>query len=92
MSAGRIRGDEGWEPVPLLLAGLLLGVPVLTAAPSPAFTAEGDEFHFVTGLLRGTLRADGESLGLKPALWSRTGQDVACAYGLFSPCRLLMHA
>jgi len=60
-------------------------------APSAglAFAAAGEEFRFDTGMLRGTLRAGGKSLGLRPVLEGAAGTPVAGAFGLFSPYRLL---
>jgi hypothetical protein len=54
-----------------------------------AFTAAGQEFRFDTGVLRGTLREGGKSLGLRPVLEGSSATPVAGAFGLFSPYRLL---
>ncbi|HEY3324182.1 MAG TPA: hypothetical protein VGP72_27270 [Planctomycetota bacterium] len=52
-----------------------------------AFAPSGKEFSFDTGLLKGVLRPEGKSLGLRPVLSGTT--PVAGPYGLFSPYRLL---
>jgi len=54
-----------------------------------AFTAEGKEFRFDTGVLRGSLRVGGNSRGLGPVVDVATGMPVAGPYGLFTPYRLL---
>ena len=54
-----------------------------------AFTAAGNEYHFDTGVLRGTLRAQGQSKGLGPVEHIPTGKALAGAFGLLSPYRLL---
>jgi len=63
--------------------------PANSPPARPAFTAEGNEFHFDTGALRGTLRSQGKSLGLSPVVDSASGTTIARAYGLFSHYRLL---
>jgi hypothetical protein len=73
-----------WVVFLLLLAGLSNA-----AAPKPAFVAAGKEFHFDTGSLRGTLRAQGKSQGLGPVVDIRSGVNVAHSLGLLSPYRLL---
>ena len=71
------------------------GLPAKTLlaneAPSPvlAFEKVGNEFHFDTGVLRGTLRAAGRSCGLRPAVEIASGKQLAGAFGLLSPYRLL---
>ena len=55
----------------------------------PAFTPAGKEFSFDTGLLRGTFRSQGRSLGLTPMLDIASGAELAGPYGVFSPYRLL---
>lgn len=47
------------------------------------------EFHFDTGVLRGTLRAAGQSYGLKPVKHIPSGNPLAASAGLLSPYRLL---
>lgn len=54
-----------------------------------AFTAQGEECRFDTGVLRGTLRSQGRSLGLTSVVDSASGTAIARAYGLFSHYRLL---
>ncbi|MBL7040475.1 MAG: hypothetical protein ISR77_17695 [Pirellulaceae bacterium] len=54
-----------------------------------AFTAQGKECHFDTGVLRGTLRPQGRSLGLTSVVDTASGKAIARAYGLFSHYRLL---
>lgn len=54
-----------------------------------AFAAEGKEFRFDTGLLRGSLRREGRSLGLGPVTDTASGAALAGPYGLFSHYRLL---
>ena len=56
---------------------------------SLAFTAQGKEYHFDTGALRGALRSQGRSLGLTSVVDSSSGTAIARAYGLFSHYRLL---
>ncbi|MCX5670015.1 MAG: hypothetical protein NTU94_01665 [Planctomycetota bacterium] len=88
-------GCLGWA----VALGLLSAVAAEPGAPPPdvakappprlAFTAAGSEYHFDTGAWRGTLRAGGKSLGLRPVLEGASGAPVAGALGLFSPYRLL---
>ncbi len=60
------------------------------AAPATlAFVAEGKGFRFDTGVLRGTLRPEGKSLGLGPVTDVASGAALAGAYGLCSHYRLL---
>jgi len=54
-----------------------------------AFAAADKAFRFDTGVLKGTLREGGRSLGLKPVLEAASGTPLAGAFGLFSPYRLL---
>lgn len=54
-----------------------------------AFVAEGKEFRFDTGALRGTLRTQGRSLGLAPVFDAASGTKLSGAFGLFSHYRLL---
>jgi hypothetical protein len=54
-----------------------------------AFAAEGKEYRFDTGLLRGTLRPQGRSFGLTPMVDSASGSGITGALGLFSHYRLL---
>jgi hypothetical protein len=62
------------------------------AAESPlglALKAVGQEYRFDTGELRGTLRLEGKSLGLRPVLAGAPGTPIAGMMGLFSPYRML---
>ena len=79
-------------------AGLLFIVPALAGEPGAAaetpparlaFVASGKEYHFDTGVLRGTLRPEGKSLGLRPVLEGAAGTPIAGPYGLFSLYRML---
>jgi len=80
-----------------LIAGLLLIMPAFAGEPAPAppaanplsFVLSGQEYRFDTGVLRGTLRPEGKSLGLRPVLEGAAGLPVAGPYGFFSLYRLL---
>jgi hypothetical protein len=80
-----------------LAAGVIcIVVPALVAAgedapsaASLAFVAAEKEFRFDTGVLAGTLRSGGKSLGLGPVVHKATGTALAGPYGLFSHYRLL---
>jgi hypothetical protein len=54
-----------------------------------AFAAEGREYRFDTGLLRGTLRPQGRSFGLAPVVEAASGSTLSGGLGLFSHYRLL---
>ena len=82
------------------LAGLLLaaGTALLAVrfssaadAPSPrlAFTRAGNELQFDTGVLKGTLAEGGKPLGLRPLAHVASGVQLAGAFGILSPYRLL---
>lgn len=58
-------------------------------APKLAFVLDGKEFRFDTGLLQGTLRPQGRSLGLGPAVDSTSRATLTGGAGLFSHYRLL---
>jgi hypothetical protein len=60
-----------------------------TASSRLAFTAAGPEYRFDTGVLQGTLRAGGKSLGLRPVVDVASGTRLSGGMGLFSPYRLL---
>ncbi len=68
---------------------------VLLPAAMPAyaedlrFSPAGDEFHFDTGALRGTLRGGGKSTGLSAVFDCATGTNLARSMGVFSHYRLL---
>ncbi|MDD4868971.1 MAG: hypothetical protein PHR77_00320 [Kiritimatiellae bacterium] len=74
-----------------VLAATVSGIalPVLAAENKLAFITAGKEFHFDTGILRGTLRAGGQSKGLIPAFDCVTGRALTKSLGLFSHYRLL---
>ena len=75
-----------------IVAGIAPSIAVVGAegASGPlAFVPAGNEYHFDTGVLRGTLRENGGSLGLKPLFDVATGTPLAGLFGLFSPYRLL---
>jgi hypothetical protein len=72
------------------LASFCCGLAAIAgAAEPPAFIADGNAFRFDTGALRGTLRANGRSLGLLPVTDCATGTNLARSVGLFSHYRLL---
>ncbi len=76
--------------VSVALVVLALGVAASAAEPARlAFVAEGKEFRFDTGLLRGCLRPQGKSLGLAPVVDCASGTTLSGAYGLVSHYRLL---
>jgi hypothetical protein len=58
-------------------------------ASNLAFTREASELRFDTGVLKGTLGEGGKSLGLRPVAHVASGVQVAGAYGIFSPYRML---
>jgi sugar phosphate isomerase/epimerase len=80
-----------WLPLAglLFIASAAAGEPAETAPGRLAFTAAGKEYRFDTGVLRGTLREGGKSLGIKPMLEGTADTPVAGAFGLLSPYRLL---
>ncbi len=76
--------------LPVVLA--LTGGAACAADGPPArlaFTPEGNQFRVDTGVLAGTLRAGGKSLGLTPVREAASGAEIAGAFGLLSPYRLL---
>ena len=81
----------------LLMAGMAAAASFMGNAParadekspSLAFVATGKEYHFNTGVLRGTLRAGGVSKGLGSVQHIGTGKTISGAFGLLSPYRLL---
>ena len=79
--------------VTILAGGVVLAAQPAAVPPGLGFTAAGKEFHFDTGVLRGTLRADGHSLGIFPMLEDSSGKAVAGptwgGYGVLSPYRML---
>jgi len=54
-----------------------------------AFMAEGKEYRFDTGLLRGALRSQGRSFGLAPVVDISSKSTITGTLGLFSHYRLL---
>ena len=85
--SGLIRGT--------LAAGFALALSMASAwgaetgGDKLAFVAAGKEFQFDTGVLRGTLRSQGRSLGLTPVFNVESGAKLSGAFGLFSHYRLL---
>jgi hypothetical protein len=69
-----------------------LGVAFAAAAAESntlRFASRSDGgFGFDTGIIRGRLRAEGESLGLQQVAYARTGQRLDRGNGLLSPYRL----
>jgi hypothetical protein len=61
----------------------------VAGAAELAFTVNGKESRFDTGLLRGTLRPQGRSLGLAPVVDVASGATISGPIGLFSHYRLL---
>ena len=57
--------------------------------PKLAFTRAANELRFDTGVLKGTLGEEGKSLGLRPLTHRATGAQIAGAFGILSPYRLL---
>ena len=55
----------------------------------PTFTSTGNEYHFDTGALRGTLRAEGKSQGLTGLIHVASSVPVTQFMGCFSHYRLL---
>jgi len=72
-----------------VIAGLTALACSMATAAELAFTAEGKEFRFETGLVRGTLRPQGKSLGLTAVVDVASGTTLSGAYGLCSHYRLL---
>jgi hypothetical protein len=72
----------------------ILGILTLAGAlASPAadlrfHPAEGGAFHFDTGVLKGTLRSEGRSIGLLPATHLESGSELARSMGLFGVYRV----
>ena len=82
------------------LAALTLGSSLLASEPKPgeaakaaasklSFVADGKEFRFDTGVLRGVLRSQGRSAGLAPLIDAASGSVLSSGLGLFSHYRLL---
>ncbi len=83
-----MRHCNPWLCVALVFLALA-GRAAEQPAAKLAFTAEGKGFSFDTGLLRGTLRPQGKSLGLAPVVDCGSGTTLSGAYGLVSHYRLL---
>ena len=70
---------------------ILHSIQKIAAAPTDAvsgprtFTSVGRECRFDTGVLRGTLRGGGKSLGLQPVVDIASGKSLAAALGLLTP-------
>jgi hypothetical protein len=60
-----------------------------TPASRPAFAAQESAFSFDTGVLKGQLRPEGKSIGLRPLLLGDAAVAAPKGYGLLSPYRLL---
>lgn len=73
----------------LLAAGLTPSAAAPSAASKLGFVAEGKEYRFDTGLLRGVLRPQGRSVGLATVIDARSGATLSGGLGLFSHYRLL---
>ena len=54
-----------------------------------AFHRAAGELHFDTGLLKGTLGEGGKALGLRPVTHVASGVQIAGAFGILSPYRML---
>ncbi len=85
-----------WPAALLLAVGVVSSTRIATAAQPAggapaalAFRPAGKEFVFDTGALRGTLRAQGRSLGLTGVVDVASGKALAGSYGLVSHYRLL---
>ncbi len=72
-----------------LIRWLSLATLAGAVEPKPIFVAEGNEYRFDTGALRGILRAKGKSQGLLPVVDGVSGSVLARSLGLFSHYRLL---
>src|SRR5450759_2996838 len=87
-----IRFAIAWVGLGLLTALLPAaepGAPDGAKPPSLAFqAASGGEFHFDTGTLRGTLRAQGKSLGLSSLIHIPTGIRLDRGNGLLGYYRV----
>jgi len=73
----------------LMAAGHLTAAPAAGAGSALAFVAsETNQFTFDTGVLRGTLRAKGRSMGLSAVTHVPSGMALDRSLGLFSHYRL----
>ncbi len=77
----------------LLIVAVAAACRSLAAEDRPlsklAFTRAEKELHFDTGVLKGTLGAEGKALGLRPVTHVATGAQIGGAFGILSPYRLL---
>ena len=79
----------------LTAATILLAIPgrFVAAEDRPssklAFRRAADELRFDTGVLEGTLGEGGKSLGLRPVTHIASGAQIAGAFGILSPYRML---
>ena len=73
----------------LILAAHVLAAQDHGSANLRFRAAEGGEFQFDTGVLRGTIRAKGRSSGLTSVFHVPSGKTISGAYGLLSHYRLL---
>lgn len=89
MSSNASSGDEGRGRGLLAAVVWLSFVLASSAEPNLAFLVAGSEFHFDTGALRGTLRAQGKSQGLTAVADVASGAPVSRFMGCFSHYRLL---
>lgn len=76
-------------PLLLILAALVCAAQDHGTASLRFRAAEGGEFQFDTGVLRGTIRAKGRSSGLTNVVHIPSGKTISGTYGLFSHYRLL---
>lgn len=72
----------------LLLLGWALRVPAAESSRLAFTAAPGGEFQFDTGVLRGTLRPKGRSIGLATVVHVRSGVRLDRSQGLFSHYRV----
>ena len=83
-----VGGSLGW--IILCVASAIAGEPLSPTVPAKlAFTAVKNEYRFNTGVLQGTLREGGKSIGLRPVVETASGTAMSGPYGLFSIYRLL---
>lgn len=75
----------------VLIALAACAQPASAAEPKSnlAFVADGNGFHFDTGIFRGNLHKGGKSVGLGDVVDVKTGATISASMGLFSHYRLL---
>ena len=71
------------------VAELVLAALAGAAEPKPVFVADGQQYRFDTGALRGTLRVQGKSQGLTELMDTASGVAVSRFMGCVSHYRLL---